>query len=308
MRLFLLPISTRRNLIYALRPAPAALTGADRATLVDRVTARAANTWRKWEQGDKGWQKAIVGLGNRVLRGIAYEEWGLRSIPGRGPATTRPVEAETVPTSTSTSTSTSTLPSTTTTTMAKSEAPVEVTFPSSIIPSGQVHEILRKLATERQSLHTRRLWWSLIGLPLTLPFVAIPIMPNIPGFYLAYRAWSHRQALVGSKHLEYLVKNELIRPSPSPILDRIYDGQLDQGAAHGNAEQGNDATNSGPSAASSPPLEPSRATDGPETMLLDATDGKRIAEALDVSELKLEVERAVEQVQGALTASRLASK
>lgn len=51
--------------------------------------------------------------------------------------------------------------------------------------------ILERLSTERNAIHRKRLVWSLIGLPISVPFALVPVIPNLPFFYLAYRAFSH---------------------------------------------------------------------------------------------------------------------
>ena len=47
-------------------------------------------------------------------------------------------------------------------------------------------------------------------------------IPNIPFFYLAFRAWSHWKAITGSRTLSRLLSEQLIRPKSSQILQRIY--------------------------------------------------------------------------------------
>lgn len=64
---------------------------------------------------------------------------------------------------------------------------VDVVYPSSMIDEGAVPTILQRLATERDSLHRKRLIWSVVGMPIAAPFGLVPVIPNIPFFYLAYR-------------------------------------------------------------------------------------------------------------------------
>jgi len=54
------------------------------------------------------------------------------------------------------------------------------------------------------------------------PFGLIPVIPNLPFFYLAYRAFSHWKALSGAKHLEFLVEKNLFQPVKSSALDAMY--------------------------------------------------------------------------------------
>ncbi|MCJ1390168.1 hypothetical protein MMC18_003026 [Xylographa bjoerkii] len=196
MRLFLLPISTRRSLIYCQR-LNIQLTS--KQTYIEKVSSRAGAKWAKWESEDAGWQKRLTTWGNELFRRIPYEEWGLKSIP---PLSTRRA-AEDV----------------------QGQEETEVIYPPSVIMPGTVFDALQKLATERQSLHRRRMWGSIVGMPITAPFGLIPILPNIPFFYLIWRAWSHWRAFSGSKHMDYLLQQGLIKSAPSDPLSRIYELQ-----------------------------------------------------------------------------------
>lgn len=60
-------------------------------------------------------------------------------------------------------------------------------YPSSMIGEDAVPAILQRLATERDGLHRKRLIWSVVGMPIAAPFGLVPVIPNIPFFYLAYR-------------------------------------------------------------------------------------------------------------------------
>ena len=82
MRIFLLPISTRRTLIYCERiqsqlngshqPAPAYSIG----SITDKIVNKANATWAEWENAEKGWKKKLTVYGNDlVFSRIAFEEW-----------------------------------------------------------------------------------------------------------------------------------------------------------------------------------------------------------------------------------------
>ncbi|EHL02952.1 hypothetical protein M7I_0919 [Glarea lozoyensis 74030] len=106
---------------------------------LDKGTAKAANIWAGWEQKEKGWQKKVVDYGNQALKRIPYEEWGLKSIPA---LSTRKEAAE-----------------------ESGKDKVEVIFPASLIPESNVLDVLKKLGTERQSLHRKWLIGSFIDVP-----------------------------------------------------------------------------------------------------------------------------------------------
>lgn len=105
-----------------------------------------------------------------------------------------------------------------------------------------------------------------------------------------FRAYSHWKALSGSKHVEYLLENNLIKATPSQILNELYaNGKLN---FKGTTEK---------------PTEDLRLeeTDGKEEMLLHKSDGKAISDALGISELNIELDRAVWQVENALKSEEL---
>lgn len=121
-------------------------------------------------------------------------------------------------------------------------------------------------------------------------------IPNLPFFYLVYRAWSHYRALAGSKHIQYLLKENLIVPNPSPILDTLYSAGIMK------ATRGSITLN--PREANAEPGETSKLLDDapmePEVLLLGEGDSARIAQALEMPELRAELDRAIWQVKKAL--------
>lgn len=259
MRLFLVPISKKRAFVYCRSTK---LLKKD--SYLDRITAKAAETWGKWEQADRGWRKSLVSYGHRVLQRIPYEEWGLKSIP--------PLNAQRQVDQSGT------------------KQKVEVAFPGNAIKQDKVLGTLRKLATERQDLHRRRMWWSIILAPLTAPVALIPLVPNIPFFYLAYRGWSHWRALSGSKHLVFLLDKDLLEPKSLSTLEHFYSRRL----IHAEKDpQRNDS-----------PAIVLPETEDEEKLLLQESDGRELGKILEAPELQIEVERAVVQIRHSLSPER----
>ncbi|RPB28895.1 hypothetical protein L211DRAFT_832775 [Terfezia boudieri ATCC MYA-4762] len=247
MKLFLIPITKRRALIYAQQLGKLAT---EKPSLLDRVTSKAALTWAQWERGEKKWQRTLVEAGNKALRRIPYEEWGLKSIPT---LSSRKKQSE------------------------LQEAKIGVIYPPSVIHGRDIHSIIRQLATERAALHRSRLWWSIIGMPIVAPLALVPLIPNIPFFYLAFRAYSHWKALEGGKHLEFLLTNNLLIPVPSMELDAIYKKNKirckEQLQTHGNTNSPNS-----------------------DPILINDNDAQMVAKTLQVPGLAGELERAHNQV------------
>jgi len=121
-------------------------------------------------------------------------------------------------------------------------------------------------------------------------------IPNLPFFYLVYRAWSHWRALAGGKHIEFLVNNNLLTLTPSPILDAVYSEQ--KSLLPSTPEPTTDSSpvnNPDPSSSPNGAQHPNG-----ETMLLSQAEGKKMTQALDLPQLEVELERAIWQVETAI--------
>ena len=83
----------------------------------------------------------------------------------------------------------------------------------------------------------------------------------------------------GSKHIEFLLDENLVAAQSSPILNELYKSGRR-------------------------PFDINAPKDDLEAMVLHESDGKRISKALEVPELSIELDRAVWQVEKALQAER----
>lgn len=148
MRLFLVPVSTRRTLIYAQRLS---VTTKDqsKASLLDKGMSLAARTWAGWEKKEKGWQRKVVDYGNYALRRVPFKEWGLKSVP---PLSARRGAQE-----------------------MQGDGKVEIVFPKSMIAEDQVESMALKLATEGAPTYRRNMFWCIVGMPVMLPFALVPM-------------------------------------------------------------------------------------------------------------------------------------
>jgi len=170
MRVFLLPISSRRAFVYcdkkftspisALLKATPAQAGTPVANPkpwyldIDQVTNKAATTWTDWEQAKEStfdWKRRTTTLGNALLRRIPYEEWSLKSFPSLTDKLKTKYDSST------------------------NLEPIHVLFPSKAFNETDVIPSLKRLATEKQARHRSLMIGSAIGAPLTLPFAAIPM-------------------------------------------------------------------------------------------------------------------------------------
>ncbi|KAI6245037.1 hypothetical protein HI914_07096 [Erysiphe necator] len=275
MHLYLFPISTRRTLIFCQKSSVIADKKKIHNLWLDYGITRATKLWSGWEQKEAGWQKSVVLFGNMLLEKIPFEEWALKSIPPL-PSTSRHKAK------------------------VANMKKIEVTFPQSLILESKVLEITRKLGTQRQKWHRSRMIISLIGMPLCIPLTIIPVIPNLPFFYLVFRAWSHWKALSGSKHIQFLLDNNLITTKPLPILDELY---VSAGKLLHSKKQSSLTSEREISISSDPgnliKEGPKEVREDEERILLSESSSKKIADALSMPELEIELSRAIRQVESA---------
>lgn len=133
-------------------------------------------------------------------------------------------------------------------------------------------------------------------------------IPNIPFFYLAYRAWSHWRAIKGSQHVQFLTKYNLLSISPSPVLDAIYATPTLPATKPPPDAAADDPPSEGPEKPAEEPEEPAEneGSKPNEKILLTPEIGKRLSEALEHPEIEVEIERALWQVEHEKIAQRTA--
>ncbi|KAL8786964.1 MAG: hypothetical protein Q9195_007976 [Heterodermia aff. obscurata] len=151
MRLFLLPISTRRSLIYCqkgIASSPRQLTWLNNP--VEKATTRGSETWLEWEKYKEGWRKKVTVYGNKLFQRLPFEEWGLKSVP---PLTAKRKEEG-----------------------LQGKIKSHVEYPKSLLRQEAVREALQKYGSnERQNYHRKWFWGSVIGMPLSAPAALVPV-------------------------------------------------------------------------------------------------------------------------------------
>lgn len=198
--------------------------------LDERAVHYVQNTWEKWEKSPTWWKQKTVGLGNRVLERIPYDEYSVKLIPSKR-AVLRKIQKEIEDDNNEKAGLQTTHVSAKELDSIKRGQLEEVTiyninvqYPSSIMTEKQSLEILSRLANNGVAKHWKHMWYALGLAPLTLPLSFLPILPNFPGIYLLYRAWSNWRAWEGSKHLKYLVDSGHLNFEECSALNKVCKG------------------------------------------------------------------------------------
>jgi hypothetical protein len=144
-------------------------------------------------------------------------------------------------------------------------------------------------------------------------------LPNLPFIYLLFRAWSHWRALNGSKHIEFLLDNNLVKLAPSDLIQRAYDvqqvpqermDQLKELATGDVTDAVRTKTVLELLGTKAGPVKPEQMPEDKEhgRILLPVGTGKLVSRAIGIPALDVEIERAVAQVSSAIEKEKEAQK
>ncbi|SPO20959.1 uncharacterized protein UTRI_00436 [Ustilago trichophora] len=155
------------------------------------------------------WKRRTYVLGERLMDRIEYQEWALKGIdPAMGPHLMSGRSKDAVAES-----SDSGIP--------KLDH-IPLLYPPSLLQPERLLKSLKNLTDHRTPHHYRRFWYCVVGMPITIPFALVPVVPNLPFFYLVYRAWSHWKAYKSSQYLSTLIGQDRVHPTESKELDAIF--------------------------------------------------------------------------------------
>ncbi|KAJ7044848.1 mitochondrial K+-H+ exchange-related-domain-containing protein [Mycena alexandri] len=106
------------------------------------------------------------------------------------------------------------------------DAQVPLVYPPSVLSGPQSLDHLKALVEERIPLHNRGLATWIFFAILSAPLKLIPIIPNFPFYFCAWRSWSHWKARRSAQYIQGLIQSNRIVPIALPPLDCVYDADL----------------------------------------------------------------------------------
>lgn len=240
-----IPITNRKSFVY-YNHSKKPLTGPQLHAipwiykLEDKVLGLAGKGWQKMVNSKSTINQKAVQIIHKLMEHIPYEESSLRSFPSRK-LTIRDVDQN-----------------------AKSDQGAATDqIPNRLpqykveelrIPISSLHRIpfygplfqtplqiltqLKLLSSTSYTIHFKRALMCAIGIPVCLPLVLVPIIPNLPGLYLTYRLYCHFKVLSGVRLLNYLLlwdpkSNHVVSEaschfnfSSLTVLDKLFPGTL----------------------------------------------------------------------------------
>lgn len=201
-----IPITTHKSYIYcnhqsSLLDASQRKTVPQIVRVENKIVGLATKAWNKLVSSEMSINKRIVELVRKLLNTIPYNESSLRSFPSKK-AMIREINHEHF----------SELPRHIVTSEVESGTySLDQLKPIPVIhPRFQDQQaILDQLHDARDNFGAFHRKWAVlcgIGIPLTLPLALVPLVPNVPCFYLCYRLYCHVKALMGVHNLGYLLE------------------------------------------------------------------------------------------------------
>jgi len=170
---------------------------------------KASALWASWGKADGGWKLKTFQTGERLMDRLDFEELALKSVdPSMAPTIAHPTKNG----------------------MMEEDADgrvvgplrIPLLYPSSMATPEGVLAQLRRDTSHRTPVHRKGfVFWAVVA-PFTLPFMIVPVIPNLPFFFCAWRSWSHFRAYRSSQYLQSLLEKGVLVPQASPILDALY--------------------------------------------------------------------------------------
>ncbi|KAF7294243.1 hypothetical protein HMN09_01152700 [Mycena chlorophos] len=108
--------------------------------------------------------------------------------------------------------------------LAGKETEIMLLYPPTMLSGEQSLQNLKALVDERIPLHTRGMYTWIFFAVLSAPLKLIPIIPNFPFYFCAWRTWSHLKARRAAQYLQSLIANKRIVPEPLHDLTAVYAG------------------------------------------------------------------------------------
>lgn len=83
----------------------------------------------------------------------------------------------------------------------------EFYYPKKITNFDKILKDLKPEFKSQYDIHKKGIFKDLLLMPLTIPFAIVPLIPNIPGFYLLYRIYCHIKVIASLKFFVTLLKD-----------------------------------------------------------------------------------------------------
>ncbi|QEU59030.1 hypothetical protein KDRO_B02960 [Kluyveromyces lactis] len=204
VKLLVIPITNKQSFIYFKYSNELLNKESALIRYETKLSQKAANLWNSVQASQKSYNKKIVSTVTKLLDQIPWTENSLRTIPSES-YILKQIENGTKDNVTLNEY-----------VKAKNDdsvislkpKPIHVYFPKSVVDESTIIAQLKQLSKKGQQYHKKHALLCALGIPISLPLILIPVVPNVPGIYLTYRLYCNLKAYFGAKHLESLITSE----------------------------------------------------------------------------------------------------
>lgn len=220
---YALPLTTKKTFIHCKYNDSIFPNG--KKTLENKIIDKATNMWKSFSTSNSSINKKVVHWINKILSNIPWFETCLMSIPSQK-FITRKLKQDDEERNEGND----------------KENELFVThdeilekqlkshdlemfsyyYPNKLTNIEVMLDTLKPVFKSQYELHKKGILRDLLLMPLTIPFVLVPLLPNIPGFYLLYRIYCHIKVISSLKYMIILLKDGHLEYEPVDLLSEIY--------------------------------------------------------------------------------------
>lgn len=231
MYFYALPLTTRKTFIHCKYNDSIFPNG--KKTLENKIIDKATSMWKSFASSDSSVNKKVVVWINKILSNIPWFETCLMSIPSQKFITRRlkqdneelGKEGEKVNAEVEEHSKSEYLTHDEIQEKQIHSRDLEMFsyyYPNKLTNIEVMLDTFRPEFKSQYDLHKKGIVKDLLMMPLTIPFALIPLLPNIPGFYLLYRIYCHIKVIASLKYLIVLLKDGHLNYEAVDPLTEIY--------------------------------------------------------------------------------------
>lgn len=208
VKIIVIPVTGKKLFIYHKHTADLLNENSSVIKLERWVNNKAGDVWGKLLASPKSYNKKIVSWVNKLLMNTPWTENSLKTIPGENYLLKRVSKKDEPNNETKLS-----LKEYLSSKIPLEPKPLNVYIPGSVITEEAVLSQLRSAYRDGIKYHKKQMLLCLLAIPLTIPVILVPLIPNVPGFYFTYRAYCNYKAYSGARHLRNIMEKH------SPTLE-----------------------------------------------------------------------------------------
>lgn len=213
---YALPLTTKKTFLHCKYND--SIFAGGKKTLENKIIDKFMRLWNNFEKSDATINKKVAKFINKILSKIPWLETCLLSIPSQK-FITRKLKQDMAESSSKFVTHDEILEKN-----IKSEDLEMLNFyyPNQLTNMEIMINNLKPEFKSQHDIHKKGILRDLCLLPLTIPVALVPLLPNIPGFYLLYRVYCHIKVIASLKFFITLLKDGHLRYNKVDDITEIY--------------------------------------------------------------------------------------